>query len=326
MTTPIPPDDGPSPLRVEIDAMLRRQRQDLERLARSAGEAARAEVERAVRDGLADALRRLAEELPRLLAASAPSVGESALNAAPEAEETPDRPCQEPAVTRRAGGVSPLISHSHQGADAPRSPAPQRRAPDAAKSVLWLTCPGCGAGASISWKRLNRTFQCRGCSRLYHVNGEGQFTEVRPAGRPRGRRLARRLLIGAAACLVAAAVAWLFVRPHGPTEAPLPQDLKARAELWGKAWVRNDRYTLRRLTDPACDKALHPWLQRHRPPADAAPQVDAGSDAEIEARVDRSGDRQAVLVIQVKSRSLKVPIEVRQSWVERGDAWYFVPS
>lgn len=315
--------DGHSRLRAEVDELLRRQRQDLERLARSAGEAARAEVERAVRDALADAFRRLAEDLPRLLAAKPGCQQEpvQAPGAAPAQDAMPDAPRNEPAGPRRAGGVSPPIVKSDQGADAPRSPEPPRRPPDAARSMLWLTCPGCGAGASISWKRLNRTFQCRGCSRLYHVTGEGQFTEVWPSGRTRPRRLARRLLVGVAACAVAAAAVWFFLRPHGPADAPLPQDLKARAELWGKAWVRNDHYTLRRLTDPACDKALYPWLQRHRLPA-----ADATPDAAVEARVDRSGDRQAFLTVKLKAGSLKEPVEVRQSWVERGDAWYFVPS
>jgi hypothetical protein len=137
----------------------------------------------------------------------------------------------------------------------------------------------------------------------------------------------KRWLAAAALLLIAFAGGWFFLRPMPSTEAPLPQDLKARAELWGKAWIANDRYTLRRLTDPAYDKALHPWLERHRPPpADAPAKMEGGRDAEVEARVDRSGERQAVLVVQVKSRSLKAPIEVRQNWVERGEAWYFVPS
>ena len=123
-------------------------------------------------------------------------------------------------------------------------------------------------------------------------------------------------------------VGWFCVRPRGPAEAPLPQELTARAELWGKAWIANDRSMLRRLTDPACDKALHPWLQHHLPPqlAEAGAKKDAAPEAEIAVRVDRTGEHQAVLVVQVKSRWLKAPIEVRQSWVERGDAWYFVPS
>src|SRR5947209_245614 len=126
MKTPMPPGERSSPepgddhstLPAEIEAFLRRQRQGIERLARSAGEAARAEVERAVREALADALRRMAEELPRILAAAPHVAGDN--GAADEA--IPDLPGQEPVVPRRAGGVSPPIPTAHRGADAPRSP------------------------------------------------------------------------------------------------------------------------------------------------------------------------------------------------------------
>src|SRR5437870_4186413 len=77
-----------------IDAFLRQQRQGIDRLARSAGEAARAEVERAVRQGLADAFRRLADELPRIAAAasraSRETAGKTKAEAAPAAETNPD--------------------------------------------------------------------------------------------------------------------------------------------------------------------------------------------------------------------------------------------
>jgi tetratricopeptide (TPR) repeat protein len=201
---------------------------------------------------------------------------------------------------------------------------------EAALDALWMTCPVCGATAPIRWKRLNRKFQCRGCSRLYQVNAEGQFTEINPDGsRRRSPRPLKRILAAAVGlCLVVLVVGWFFLRQQGPMETPLPLDLKARAELWGKAWVTNDRYMMRRLTDPTCDRALYPWLLRHQPPriVDASRKKDVEPDPQIDARVDHAGDHAAVLLVQVKSRSLKAPVEVRQNWVERGNAWYFVPS
>src|SRR6516162_7719114 len=56
-----------SSLGVEVVRLLQQQRQELERWSRSAGEVMKAEIERAVLQGLASAFRSLADELPRLL-------------------------------------------------------------------------------------------------------------------------------------------------------------------------------------------------------------------------------------------------------------------
>ena len=156
------------------------------------------------------------------------------------------------------------------------------------------------------------------------------MTEVQPGGsRPRRAWPLKRLLASAAGLsLVAVLVGWFFLHQRDTGPPPLPHELEARAALWGKAWLANDHYLMRRLTDPACDRSLHPWLLHHPPPqAPAAPTTkEGGAEAEVEAHVDSSAGHGAVLVIRIKAPSQKAPVEVRQNWVERGDGWFFTPS
>ncbi len=192
-------------------------------------------------------------------------------------------------------------------------------------SGLW------GHGARrISWKRLDRRFQCRRCRKVFYVDGQGRFSEVKKNDpRPRRNRLYRRLLTASAALAVGAVfIAWHVLWQRNSLPPPLPQDLEARGQLWGKAWISEDRYLMRRLTDPVSDRALFTWVRRHPPPhlADEPQKKSGGPDAAIEAHVARSAAHAAVLVIRINAPSLKKPVEVRQNWVERGEGWYFVPS
>ena len=83
-----------------------------------------------------------------------------------------DRDRERPAAAVAAPPESP-------GELKPETPTPPTQAtpngaPAARPDVLWLTCPVCGASAQISWRRLDRTFQCRGCSRLFHADAGGK--------------------------------------------------------------------------------------------------------------------------------------------------------
>lgn len=207
-----------------------------------------------------------------------------------------------------------------------RAAAADRPDAPASRTALALTCPGCGAAARLDWKRLDRPFKCRACGRIFRVNGEGQFTEADPSGRPpRRRRLpaARALGLAAGACLVALLVVGISLHHRAGRDkalAELPAELTARGELWARAWLDNDRPLLRRLTAPTHDRQLHPWLMRHRPPPRAA------GEFQIEVRVLKTRPHEAVVIVRITASALPAPVELRLNWVEQGEAWYFHPA
>ena len=209
-------------------------------------------------------------------------------------------------------------------------PPPTAHSGPTPSTALWLTCPECGAAAQISWKRLDRRFQCRECKKVYYVSGQGRFSEVKLNGpRTRRRNLFKHLLTTAVALAVGAILItlyhFLWSRDSGPP--PLPKELEARGRLWSQAWLTDDHYLMRRLTDPVNERALFVWVRRHPAPhLPVDPKKKGGAPvAEIEAHVDRAAANAAVLLIRIKAPSLPTPVEVRQKWVERGEGWYFVP-
>ena len=219
----------------------------------------------------------------------------------------------------------------HQAARPCNDPPPAPGSADAgsaAPTFLTLECPSCGASARISWKRLDRLFRCRKCARVFRVNRQGDFTEVdpHPVASQRSRR-SRYVLVSAAALLLFVTLAiGLYSRfRRGPVLDELPTDLTARGQLWGVAWVKNDRAMLRRLTAPAHDRQLHPWLLRHRPPTTSSGSPGPEQPA-VHLRVLKPKPNEAVVILCIAAPSLKAPVELRLSWVERGETWYFVPS
>jgi tetratricopeptide (TPR) repeat protein len=198
-------------------------------------------------------------------------------------------------------------------------------------SLLPLNCPLCDAAGTISWTRLDRVFNCRACSSFFHVNMEGHFHQVTPAGqksrRPWFRQ--RRVLAPVFTLLFFLVLGtYLVLRgPSGPSSQELPRDLPARGELWARAWLRDDRQLLRRLADPAHDRQLHPWLQRHRPPQWKASSTDEDStEPTIRVRITNGGPHEATLTISIESPALSKPSEVSLDWWERESDWYFVPT
>ncbi|HKI38759.1 MAG TPA: tetratricopeptide repeat protein [Gemmataceae bacterium] len=218
----------------------------------------------------------------------------------------------------------------------PKPTAANDTGPAEEAMVLVLTCPGCGAPARINWKRLDRLFKCRRCGRLYRVNGEGHFTQVDTSGKlRRSRQPVPRWLwaTGAGVCLavcVAALAAYLHHRASRVQPSPeLPTELQARSELFARGWLENDRPLLRRLTAPTDDRQLHPWLERHRPPArlagDSAATGREGSRDQIDVRVANPKPHEAVVTVRITGDASKAPLEVRLNWVKRGETWYFLP-
>jgi hypothetical protein len=164
---------------------------------------------------------------------------------------------------------------------------------------------------------------------VFRVNREGHFTEVdpHPVAARRSWQSQYVLVSAAALLLIVTLAVGVYARfRRGPVLDELPRDLTSRGQLWGVAWLKNDRAMLRRLTAPTHDRQLHAWLLRHRPPA-----VSPGSAAEqeqpsVQLRVLKPKPNEPVLILRITAPSLKAPVELRLNWVERGETWYFVPS
>lgn len=212
------------------------------------------------------------------------------------------------------------------------SPAPRlAEIEHADPTFLPLTCPSCGASARVSWKRLDRLFRCRKCTRVFRVNREGHLTKIDPNPPPsRGYRYLKRGVVSAAALVAILMLAVGLQRWFRPksTLADLPNDLPARGELWAKGWLNDDRALLRRLTSPTHDRQLHPWLTRHPPPAGkerASVSQPDSAPPEIHLRVRNTKPHEAVVSVRIVSQALQTPREFQLDWVERGDIWYYVP-
>ncbi len=198
-------------------------------------------------------------------------------------------------------------------------------------TFLPLNCPGCGAEARISWKHLDRLFRCRQCTRVYRVSREGHLQEIDPNPAP-PRRAAwhrRAAALCALGLLVFLAIV-LVPRFRNKSALPdLPPDLQARGELWGRAWMNDDRSLLRRLTATTHDRQLHPWLTRHPPPKTKEASAGAPHDSpppDIQLRIRKVKPNEAAVSVRITAASLKSPREFQLDWVERGEIWYFVPT
>jgi tetratricopeptide (TPR) repeat protein len=203
---------------------------------------------------------------------------------------------------------------------APTLPTPAPPAPPE-PTLVQLTCPACGAGARVRWDRLDRLFKCRKCSVVLRVNADGRVTEHTPSTPAPNRSRRRRILCLASVLLVVLLAVWLFQRgrrPPGPPE--LPPDLQSRSELFARAWLDGDRALLRRLTAPTHDRQLHPWLDRHRPPAPGS----GIPSANVQVQSTQTAPHDASVLIRVTASGAK-PVVVQQQWVERASTWYFAP-
>jgi hypothetical protein len=144
----------------------------------------------------------------------------------------------------------------------------------------------------------------------------------------RGGRVARRLLPLVMLLAVIGTVAAVGFRPSDvPTLPELPGELEPRAQMLARAWLDKDLPLMRRLTSTTHDRVLYSWLVRHRPPA-LAGQASAGPDLALTVRTLTRGPQQAdllVLISGLPGHPSSSPVEFRQSWVERGGQWFFVP-
>lgn len=158
-----------------------------------------------------------------------------------------------------------------------------------------LECPRCGLAGKVKIARLDRTFTCKQCKRVFHitvhgvVNGEAPPAEVLPDPEAPLRsqqmnrverwffRLPAVARWGIAGAIVGAlpVMAMLFRKLQ---EDPFPTDLSARAVVAAQAFAKGDWRTLDRLAMSGTSEALREWYEKA--PREEFAALDVESDVE----------------------------------------------
>lgn len=283
---------------------------------------------------------------------------EAALREIPESKTDPSAAASEPDL---AAVFQETTSHAEETeaeaatdpefdvpatAEAPAAPAsePAPLHSEAAPSqTVRVVCPDCGAEGAVRWDKLGKLLNCKGCGQFYRVNPDGSMVRIvqtKPGTWKEHvppptllERLAKhRVAAIAAAC--AAILSVLLVRPMlspvaaRAVETPLPTELKDRAELLAKAWVRKDLPLMRRMTEPTLERGMFAWLRRHPPPQYALDPSDEGKSIECEVRESHRGGH--AVDVSVRIRCANAPnakaVEFAQRWEERDGVWQFNPG
>lgn len=201
---------------------------------------------------------------------------------------------------RRAGsGSRPSAASAEkpaprEGAGAKGKSAPAAKAHDGLYQFLPVKCPRCGVEGKVKISRLDHTFTCRQCKKVFHVTLDGTVSGERPpeaiavdpadmvTEEPRTRfekwlaslpRLWQMVLAGV--CLLALGYG---IKVLSEPEEPLPGELEARAKFAAKALARGEWRQLKRLALPGTAKDLGSWYDRVRP--------ESWADVTAESRVD----------------------------------------
>ncbi|HUY33252.1 MAG TPA: hypothetical protein VMV69_10765 [Pirellulales bacterium] len=193
-----------------------------------------------------------------------------------------------------------------------------------------VECPSCGFEGRVKIASLDRTFHCKQCKRVFHVDVRGTIAGERPpeeivAVDPSApiapekpnwveRRFLRLPRVARWGVLVAmvlalAGVGLLFKQVQ---EAPLPLDLHKRAELAGKALAQGDWRLLDRMAMPGHSDALHEWYTKARPKEFAALTLESdvnvvvGQLAEMFRRAERVPGKKK----KVPIADFRTPVEI----------------
>jgi len=145
---------------------------------------------------------------------------------------------------------------------------------------LPIECPKCGLQGKIKISRLDQTFTCKRCKRVFHVNTDGIALGERPPDAPTGlgeslpdkqpwlvRRIEQLPRVGKyllGGVLLLGALYWLagWLEPG----EPLPGGLEERVELATKSLAYGDWKTLKRLAKSGTATKLGKWYGMARPP------------------------------------------------------------
>ncbi len=146
---------------------------------------------------------------------------------------------------------------------------------------LPVTCPKCGFEGKVKIQKLDRSFTCRQCRRVFHLSLEGEVLGQRQAGLAvdshdayvKANReswiikkfdaIPRPIKFGAVGAIVLGAIYWLVVTLSAP-KVVIPESLDERAILFARAVVRNDLATVKKLTWSESFKKAQEWVKSVR--------------------------------------------------------------
>jgi hypothetical protein len=216
---------------------------------------------------------------------------------------------------------------------------------DAGRFLIFLkvSCPACGARGAIRWDKLNSVHVCRRCSRFVGVNRSGGPVEVIRAKdnrwvtkevhaarstRARVRRFFTRCLLPVLGVAVAILLTLrLSSRPLALPDVELPRELKPRAELLTKAWLKRGWSQMRLLVRPGEDRNLYRWSVRSPPPTGEPKVGQSEGELTVDATVLSVQPQAAQVRVQIRGlpgTSAKDPLELLQLWEDRGGSWFFI--
>jgi hypothetical protein len=171
-----------------------------------------------------------------------------------------------------------------------------RTGKEAEYQFLPIECPKCGLQGKIKISRLDQSFTCKKCNKVFHVTLDGVVAGERPPADPLSRldqpmvdkspwlvrkieglpRVGKWLLLGA---MIAAGLYYLsgLLTP----DDPLPDGLEERVELAVKSYAFGDWKTLKRMAAPGTARELGKWYDLARP----AEWSDVGPDSAVDFEV-----------------------------------------
>ncbi|HVX62601.1 MAG TPA: hypothetical protein VHC19_18425 [Pirellulales bacterium] len=153
--------------------------------------------------------------------------------------------------------------------------------PDGEYQYLPVQCPRCGLEGKVKISRLDRTFTCKQCKKVFHVTLDGTVSGERPpqavdadpadmiaeetqsrferwvAALPR----AWQIVLGGI-CLLALGFG---IKALTEPEVPIPGELEARAKFAATALARGEWRQVKRLAFPGTVKDLGRWYDAVRP-------------------------------------------------------------
>jgi hypothetical protein len=202
-------------------------------------------------------------------------------------------------------------------------PNPKEAKPnDSELEYLPVECPRCGSKGRLRIERLDRSFTCKGCKRVFHVGISGILPGERPADQvdesgaldqftiraaPPGliERLWAKLpkdgkaLMGGAifiGLLVLCNVAYFWFFSGGG----VPEKLLDRAKFVGEAYARNNLEDLQEMVAPDTQKEAIRWLAETRPEAWNNIPEDAVVSVSTPAKPDVASAKYGMATVTVK--------------------------
>lgn len=181
------------------------------------------------------------------------------------------------------------------------APSPAAKAQQNEYQYLPVQCPNCGLEGKVKISRLDRTFTCKQCRKLFYCSLDGTVSGERPPDHDPMQldappppppepwfvrlfgRLPRPVQWTGLGLIALAALYWLagLVTPA----EPLPAELSIRAELAAKSLAYGDWKTLKRMATRATTGSLSTWYDKARPKewSDVTPE----SSVSVEVTVNK---------------------------------------